>query len=63
MLSDSERNVLNIGLQKYRLGQSEPILIGDGKLLKTGVAIDERLSIADRRNQRRRGVYHLHPVA
>ena len=50
MLSDSERNVLNIGLQKYRLGQSEPILIGDGKLLKTGVAIDERLPIAHRRN-------------
>ena len=63
MLSDSERNVLNIGLQKYRLGQPEPILIGDEKLLKTGVAIDERLSIADRRNQRRRGVYHLHPMA
>ena len=63
MLSDSERNVLNIGLQKYRLDQSEPILIGDEKLLKTGVAIDERLQIADRRNQRRRGAYHLHPVA
>jgi hypothetical protein len=28
MLSDAERNVLNIGLQKYRTGQSEPILIG-----------------------------------
>ena len=28
MLSDSERNVLNHGLEKYRPGQSEPILVG-----------------------------------
>jgi hypothetical protein len=34
MLSDAERNVLNIGLQKYGAGQSEPILIGGEKLLK-----------------------------
>jgi hypothetical protein len=33
MLSDAERNVLNIGLQKYRPGQSEPILVGGEKLL------------------------------
>jgi hypothetical protein len=63
MLTDPERNVLNIGLQKYRPGQSEPILIGGAKHAETGVAIDERLPIAHRRNQRRRGAYHLHPVA
>jgi hypothetical protein len=28
VLGERERNVLNIGLQKYRPGQSEPILSG-----------------------------------
>ena len=35
MLSDAERGVLNIALEKYRAGQSDPILVGDEKLLKT----------------------------
>ena len=39
MLSDAERNVLNIGLQKYRAGQSEPILIGGEKLLKPALRL------------------------
>src|ERR1700728_1487035 len=39
MLSDAERNVLNIGLQKYRPGQSEPILIGGEKLLKPALRL------------------------
>jgi hypothetical protein len=34
MLTDAERNVLNIGLQKFRPGQSQPIFIGGEKLLK-----------------------------
>jgi hypothetical protein len=34
MLTDAERNVLNLGLQKYSPGHSEPILIGGEKLLK-----------------------------
>jgi Initiator Replication protein len=47
MLSDAERNVLNIGLQKYRPGQSEPILIGGEKLLKPALRLmsDYRLRI------------------
>jgi Initiator Replication protein len=39
MLSDAERNVLNIGLQKYRAGQSEPILIGGENLLKPALRL------------------------
>ena len=39
MLSDAERNVLNIGLQKYRPGQSEPILIGGENLLKPALKL------------------------
>jgi plasmid replication initiation protein len=47
MLTDAERNVLNIGLQKYRHGQSEPILIGGEKLLKPALRLmsDYRLRI------------------
>src|SRR6476469_6471274 len=49
MLSDAERNVLNIGLQRYRPDQSEPILIGSEKLLKPTVLVmrDYRLGIAE----------------
>src|SRR6476646_5383028 len=39
MLSDAERNVLNIGLQKYRPGQSDPILVGGEKLLKPALRL------------------------
>lgn len=39
MLSDAERNVLNIGLQKYRPGQSEPFLIGSENLLKPALRL------------------------
>jgi hypothetical protein len=47
MLSDAERNLLNIGLQKYRPGQSEPILIGGEKMLKPALRLmsDYRLRI------------------
>ena len=34
MLTEKERDVLNLALSKYRPGRSEPILIGDEKLLK-----------------------------
>jgi hypothetical protein len=34
MLTDAERHVLNIGLEKYRPGQSEPILIGGEKVIQ-----------------------------
>ena len=39
MLTDAERNVLNIGLQKYRSGQSEPTLLGGAKLLKPALRL------------------------
>jgi hypothetical protein len=47
MLTDVERNVLNIGLQKYRPGDSEPILIGGEKVLKPALRLmsDYRLRI------------------
>jgi plasmid replication initiation protein len=47
MLTDAERNVLNIGLQKYRPGQSEPILIGGDNMLKPALRLmsDYRLRI------------------
>jgi hypothetical protein len=38
-LSDAERNVLNLGLQKFRLGQTEPILVGGEKLLKPALQL------------------------
>jgi plasmid replication initiation protein len=34
MLSDAERKILNVALEKYRPRQSEPIFVGDKKLLK-----------------------------
>jgi hypothetical protein len=47
MLTDAERDVLNIGLQKYRPGQSELILVGGEKLLKPALRLmsDYRLRI------------------
>jgi hypothetical protein len=39
MLGDKERSVLNIGLQKYRSGQSDPILIGGANLLKPALRL------------------------
>jgi hypothetical protein len=34
MLSDTERNVFNTALEKYRPGQCEPILVGGENVLK-----------------------------
>jgi hypothetical protein len=39
MLSRTERDVLNIALQKYRPGQSEPILVGGISLLKPALRL------------------------
>jgi len=39
MLSNAERGVLNIALQKYRSGQSEPILVGGEKLFKPALRL------------------------
>jgi hypothetical protein len=49
MLTEKERDVLNLALSKYRPGQSEPILIGGEKLLKPALRLmsDYRLRIAE----------------
>ncbi len=39
MLSDAERGVLNTALEKYRSGQSKPILVGDVKVLKPALGL------------------------
>jgi plasmid replication initiation protein len=39
MLGDKERDVLNRALEKYRPGRSEPIFIGDEKLLKPALQL------------------------
>jgi plasmid replication initiation protein len=39
MLGEKERDVLNQALEKYRPGQSEPILIGGEKLLKPALQL------------------------
>jgi plasmid replication initiation protein len=39
MLSDAERAILNSALEKYRAGKSEPILVGDKKVLKRALRL------------------------
>jgi plasmid replication initiation protein len=39
MLGGSERTLLNLALSKYRPGRSEPIFIGDEKLLKPALRL------------------------
>ena len=39
ILTDAERGVLNTALEKYRPGQSEPILVGDAKALKPALRL------------------------
>ena len=52
MLTETERNMLNSALEKYRPGQSEPILVGGQKVLKAGFAAGRQLSLGDRGNKR-----------
>jgi hypothetical protein len=50
MLTETERNLLNSALEKYRPGQSEPILVGNGqKVLKPALrlAVNYRLVIEE----------------
>jgi hypothetical protein len=62
MLTDAERNVLNIGLQKYRPVQSEPILIRGENMLKPALRLksDYRLRIDEIKGAR--GRHQLHPM-
>jgi len=39
MLSKAGRDVLNTALEKYRPGQSEPILVADAKVLKPALRL------------------------
>jgi len=39
MLADAERTVLNTALEEYQPGQSEPILVGDKKVLKPALRL------------------------
>jgi hypothetical protein len=39
MLTDAEGNLLNTALEKYRPGQSEPILVGGENLLKPALRL------------------------
>src|SRR5262249_25978105 len=39
MLADVERVILNTALEKYRPGQTEPILVGDKKVLKPALRL------------------------
>ena len=49
MLTDAERKVLNIALQKYRPRQSEPIFVGGENVLKPALRLmsDYRLRIEE----------------
>jgi plasmid replication initiation protein len=49
MLTETERNLLNFALEKYRPGQSEPILVGGEKVLKPALrlAVNYRLVIEE----------------
>jgi hypothetical protein len=42
MLSNVERAILDTALEKYRAGQSEPILVGDKKMLKPALRLMTR---------------------
>ena len=39
MLPKAERAILNTALEQYRPGKSDPILVGDSCLLKTGLRL------------------------
>jgi len=42
MLADAERAILNTALEKYRAGQSQPILVGHKKVLKPALRLMTR---------------------
>jgi len=46
MLSDAERTILNVALEKYRPGQSEPILVGGEKAIKPALRLMTRYRLA-----------------
>jgi Initiator Replication protein len=52
MLTEPERNLLNLALEKYRAGQTESILVGGQKVLKPALrlAVNYRLVIEEIKN-------------
>jgi hypothetical protein len=52
MLTEPERKLLNLALEKYRAGQTESILVGDQKVLKPALrlAVNYRLVIEEIKN-------------
>ncbi|HTD17752.1 MAG TPA: hypothetical protein VK673_21380 [Chthoniobacterales bacterium] len=65
MLSDTDRAILNIALEKFRPGQTEPILVGDEKLLKPALRLMSyyRLKIEEVLNGRAVTSYTAEPLA
>ena len=62
MLTETERNLLNFALEKYRPGQTEPILVGGQKILKPALrlAANYRLVIEEIKGSQ---AYHeLYPM-
>ncbi len=62
MLGDKERNVLNLGLQKFRPGQTEPILVGGEKLLKPALQLMNAYRLRIDEIKARRNHYDVLPV-
>jgi hypothetical protein len=50
MLTDAEHDVLNIALEKYRPGQSVPILVGGKNLLKPASRLTSYIAWLSRRS-------------
>ena len=62
MLGEKERNVLNLGLQKFRSGQTEPILVGGEKLLKPALQLMNAYRLRIDEIKARRNHYDVLPV-
>ena len=62
MLSDPVRTVLNTALEKYRPGQSEPILVADAKVLKPALRLMTWYRLGYRGDQGCRSDNELHPL-
>src|SRR5215471_19778992 len=60
MLSDAERTVLNKALEKYQPGRSEPIFVGDHKVLKPALRLMTRYRLKIEEILDGPGGYELH---
>jgi hypothetical protein len=62
MLGGPERNLLNQALEKYRPGQTEPILVGGEKLLKPALQLMNAYRLRIDEIKARRNRYDVLPV-